>query len=66
LGLTEYFIFYNGERHHQSLGYQTPNEVYRTGVGGGASIVDYFSKKKAEKAIQMGQRQSAVTELMTS
>ena len=27
-GLTEYFTFYNTERPHQSLGYQTPDEVY--------------------------------------
>ena len=35
LGLAEYFVFYNGERFHQSLGYKTPNEVYETGIGGG-------------------------------
>jgi len=27
LGLTEYFIFYNGERPYQSLGNRTPDEV---------------------------------------
>ena len=27
-GLTRYFIFYNEERFHQSLGYRTPAEVY--------------------------------------
>ena len=42
LGLTEYFAFYNGERPHQSLGNRTPDEVYRTGEGGGASIADHF------------------------
>ena len=42
LGLTEYFAFYNGERPHQSLGYRTPDAVYRSGEGGGASIVDRF------------------------
>ncbi len=47
LGLTEYFVFYNGERKHQSLGYDTPDEVYRTGVGGGARIVDKYGE--AEK-----------------
>ena len=45
-GLTEYFEFYNTERPHQSLGYSTPNEVYRTGVGGGASITDRFNKQE--------------------
>lgn len=42
VGLTEYFAFYNGERPHQSLGDQTPQGVYRTGIGGGAMIVDKF------------------------
>ncbi len=28
-GLTRYFAFYNQERIHQSLGYETPAEVYR-------------------------------------
>ena len=43
LGLTEYFVFYNTERTHQALGYDTPDQVYRTGNGGGARIVDKFS-----------------------
>ena len=55
LGLTEYFIFYNGERPHQSLGNRTPNEVYRTGEGGGTSIADHFGEDP-------GQRQSAAIE----
>jgi putative transposase len=42
LGLTEYFVFYNGERPHQSLGQKTPELVYRTAIGGGAMIVDKF------------------------
>jgi putative transposase len=42
VGLTEYFAFYNGERPHQSLGQKTPDVVYRSGVGGGALIVDKF------------------------
>jgi putative transposase len=43
LGLTAYFGFYNTKRFHQSLGYRTPDEVYRTASGGGAKIVDKFS-----------------------
>lgn len=42
LGLTEYFAFYNGERPHQGLGNRTPDAVYDSGEGGGASIVDRF------------------------
>ena len=30
-GLRAYFAFYNEARLHQSLGYKTPAEVYRTG-----------------------------------
>ena len=44
-GLAEYFIFYNNERpHHQSLGQKTPDVVYRTGMGGGAMIVDKYPR----------------------
>ncbi len=50
LGLTEYFAFYNGERPHQSLGYRTPDDVYRSGNGGGASIVDRFGDPAAPVA----------------
>ena len=42
IGLAEYFVFYNGERPHQSLGDRTPDVVYRTGIGGGALILDKF------------------------
>ncbi len=47
IGLTEYFVFYNGERPHQSLGNRTPAAVYATATGGGARIVDKFSKNEA-------------------
>ena len=47
LGLTEYFAFYNGERPHQALGNRTPDAVYRSGEGGGASIVDRFGSPPA-------------------
>ena len=46
LGLTEYFEFYNTERPHQSLGDLTPIQVYQTGSGGGARIVDKFKERK--------------------
>ena len=59
-GLTEYFLFYNTERPHQALDYCTPDEVYRTGVGGGAKIVDKFSvKQEALPTIETGQRCAA-------
>ena len=38
IGLTEYFVFYNGKRPHQSLANKTPNTVYRSAIGGGAMI----------------------------
>ena len=47
LGLTEYFEFYNTERPHQSLGNLTPIQVYQTGSGGGAKIVDKFKERKS-------------------
>jgi len=31
-GLTDYFVFYNQERRHQSLGYETPDVVYQTAI----------------------------------
>lgn len=45
-GLAQYFAFYNAERPHQSLGYQTPISVYRSGIGGGALIVDKYGPVK--------------------
>lgn len=71
LGLTEYFIFYNGERPHQSLENKTPDIVYQTAVGGGAIIIDKFGTNSAETAevtkpetnTKTGQRRPAVTEI---
>lgn len=49
VGVAQYFAFYNEERPHQSLGYQTPASVYRSGIGGGAVIIDkYGSVEVAE------------------
>lgn len=61
LGLTDYFLFYNEERRHQSLGYATPDVVYRTATGGGAKIVDRFGSVPEVKppAEELGQRQPA-------
>jgi putative transposase len=47
-GLTDYFSFYNGERPHQALAYLTPEQVYSSGQGGGARIVDKFNTKPDE------------------
>lgn len=62
LGLTEYFVFYNTERTHQSLDYSTPDAVYRTASGGGARIVDKFTEREkahSEIEVKPGQRRSA-------
>jgi putative transposase len=69
LGLADYFEFYNSERFHQSLGYLTPDEVYRTASGGGAKIIDKFSEKKtsfAETEAESGQRRSAASDGLPS
>ena len=49
LGLTEYFVFYNTERTHQSLDYSTPDVIYQTESGGGARIVDKFKEREKPK-----------------
>ncbi len=42
LGLIAYFSFYNYERPHQALDYQTPDQVYSSAQGGGALIIDKY------------------------
>ena len=42
LGLTAYIAFYNEERFHQALGNDTPGNVYQTGTGGGAMILEKY------------------------
>ena len=61
LGLTEYFAFYNDERPHQSLGYKTPNTVYRTATGGGAMIVDKFGGAVAAPPVSLRSTGGAAT-----
>ena len=53
VGLSKYFAFYNGERPHQSLSNETPDVVYRTGMGGGAMIVDKFGGAGAEPPVPL-------------
>jgi putative transposase len=61
VGLAQYFAFYNAERPHQALGYQTPNQVHATGVGGGALIVDRFGDEddRPQEKSSTGQRRAA-------
>ena len=64
LGLTEYFAFYNAERPHQSLGYLTPDRVYKSAEGGGAMIMDKYPRKSdAVSNEETGQRCSAADEV---
>jgi putative transposase len=69
MGLTQDFMFYNEERWHPSLGYQTPDVVYQTGIGGGAKIVDKFNgtreksdpvQKDWDSAIQLKCEQGSI------
>jgi putative transposase len=71
LGLTEYFVFYNTQRTHQSLDYSTPEVVYWTASGGGATIVDKFTARKENRQEikpeeKPGQRRSAASEGLPS
>ena len=73
VGLAAYIAFYNGERPHQSLANRTPDEVFKTGTGGGALIVDKFGsvrgespRAEAEAKAKPGQRRSAACEVMAT
>jgi len=62
VGLAQYFAFYNAVRPHQALGYETPDRVYTSGIGGGAIIIDKFSDSgdALENEGTTGQRRAAV------
>ena len=70
MGLAEYFAYYNTERSHQSLGYQTPDQVYKTATGGGALIVDKYPRHITDEAEKIesetGQRRSAALDGLPS
>ena len=73
MGLTQYFVFYNTQRPHQSLSYSTPDNIYQSASGGGARIVDkYNGTEKAHAEIEFkketksGQRCSAAVERLPS
>lgn len=61
MGLTHYFMFYNAERKHQSLGYQTPDKVYRLASGGGAKIVDKFGGALVEPCVSLRSTQGSTS-----
>ncbi len=66
LGLTQYFEFYNAERPHQSLGYNTPDDIYRSASGGGATIVDKYSaleRPRSEITLKKKQNQGSAVQL---
>lgn len=65
-GLVAYFLFYNTERPHQSLGYCTPDAIYQKGVGGGARIVDKWRVEQKPLEVEPGQRRAAAEELALS
>lgn len=58
-GLKTYFVFYNGERRHQSLRHQTPDVVYATGQGGGAIIIDKFARPAESPSAARSEDQEA-------
>lgn len=64
LGLVDYFIFHNEKRPHQALCNRIPDEVYATGIGGGASIADHFSGQESSVPETTGQRRAAAIEEM--
>jgi putative transposase len=46
LGLSKYFVEYNGDRPHLTLGNKTPDDVYQSAIEDGAKIVDKYGAKQ--------------------
>ena len=68
VGLSDYFVFYNSERPHQSLGQQTPDVVYRCAANGGAMIADKFGGAVEQSPVPLrstGDCSTAETEATT-
>lgn len=61
VGLTAYMRFYNNERVHQALRYGTPDQVYQTGVGGGAMILDKFGDAVLASSVALRSTEDANT-----
>lgn len=61
VGWAQYFAFYNAQRPHQSPSYQTPDQVYRDGIGGGAMFADRFGDdiETPQERSMTGQRRAA-------
>jgi len=65
--LTQYFVFYNGERMHQLPDNKTPEVVYAS--GGGALIVDKYTQEVGNPTSEIkpksksGQRRPAAFEI---
>jgi len=67
LGLAEYFVLSNSERHHQTLGYTTPDYVYSTGKEKEEQqFLITLVKKQEPSSEEMGQCQSAAIALVPS
>ncbi len=60
IGLTSYFQFYNQERPHQALSYETPSQVYQTATGGGAMIIDKLIARRKQKSLVLKNWDSAI------